>query len=70
MRTLSISSIKRMIPLEIMEYIQLIHEETDINHIDTLIQESCSIYTTDKQVSWIRSESTARKIELNNFLWN
>ena len=67
MRTLSISSIKRMIPLEIMEYIQLIREETDINHIDVLVQEACSIYITDKQVSWIRSESTARKIELNNF---
>ncbi len=67
MRTLSISSIKRMIPLEIMEYIQLIREETDINHIDVLIQEACSIYKTDKQASWLKQEWLTRKIELNNF---
>ncbi len=50
-----------------MEYIELIRKETDSNHIRTLQNEACSIYTTEKQASWINQECTSRIIELNNF---
>lgn len=54
-------------PLEIMEYITLIREETDINHLPILSNEAKSFYTTESQISWIDREVLARKIELNNF---
>lgn len=60
MRTFTIKDVYKqsntILPLEIMEYVQLIREEKDVNHIPVIINEACSIYTTDKQVSWLQSE--------------
>ena len=58
--------VKTIKPLEIMEYIEKIRSVTDSNYIDVLVSEASSIYTTEKQLAWIRNEAIARKIDLNN----
>jgi len=59
-------------PKEIKEYIDEIRVEEDSNHIDVLVSEASSIYTTEKQIAWIKNEAVTRKIELNNedFWWH
>jgi len=66
MRTLTVQG-KWIKPLEIMEYVTLIREETDINHLAILADEAKSLYSTPSQGEWIDREILTRKIQLNNF---
>lgn len=50
---------------ELIEYIEEIRNETDDNHIKTLVNEAGKIYKTEKQLEWIKKEARERTDKLN-----
>lgn len=46
---------------EFMEYIEEIKKENDTNHLQTLVNEACALYKSEKQVAWIKKEAWYRR---------
>jgi hypothetical protein len=47
-----------------VEYIDEIKKEKDTNHLQTLVNEACALYKSEKQVAWIKKEAGARRDKL------
>ena len=54
---------------ELKEYIDEIKQESDTNHISALFIEASKIYTSEKQIAWLKKEARERTDYLNNG-WN
>ena len=52
--------------IEFMEYIEMIQNEWDTNHIATLYTEASKLYKSEKQIEWLKKEARTRTDFLNN----